>query len=224
MVMEDREFQELRQQMVQVIAAYADHAGGETGRRTLQDRVLEAVAQVPRQEFVPYKLRPYAYFDGPLPIGFEKTISQPFIAALMTDLLDVRRGDRVLEVGTGLGYHAAVLAELGAWVFTVEIVEELAEQAGENLERAGYADFETRIGDGSRGWIEHAPFDRILVCAAPELIPPALIAQLKPGGVMVVPAGVPGAQQLMRLEKNAAGKVSTREVLAVSFSPLEVAH
>ena len=222
--MEDQEYQQLRRQMVQIIAAYAVHAGGETGRHSLDGRVLEAMARVPRQEFVPYELRPYAYFDGPLPIGFEKTISQPFIVALMTDLLKVRRGDRVLEVGTGLGYHAALLAELGARVFTVEIVEELAEQAGENLERAGYADFEARIGDGSRGWIEHAPFDRILVCAAPELIPSALIAQLAPGGVMVVPAGVPGTQQLMRLDKDAAGKVSTREVLAVSFSPLEVSH
>ena len=222
--MEDQEYPQLRQQMVQIIAAYADHAGGETGRHSLEDRVLEAMVRVPRQDFVPYDLRPYAYFDGPLPIGFEKTISQPFIAALMTDLLDVRRGDGVLEVGTGLGYYAAVLAELGARVFTVEIVEELAEQAGENLNRTGYANFEARIGDGSRGWIEHAPFDRILVCAAPELIPPALIAQLTPGGIMVVPAGVPGVQQLMRVEKSAAGKVSTHEVLAVSFSPLEVAH
>ncbi len=222
--MEDQEYPELRRHMVQLITAYADHAGGETGRHSLDDRVVEAMARVPRQEFVPYELRPYAYFDGPLPIGFEKTISQPFIAALMTDLLDVRDGDRVLEVGTGLGYHAAVLAELGAEVFTVEIVEELAEQAGINLKGSGYSGFEARIGDGSRGWIEHAPFDRILVCAAPELIPPALIAQLKPGGIMVVPAGVPGTQQLMRVDKDAAGKVSTREVLAVSFSPLEVAH
>lgn len=222
--MEDQEYPELRRHMVQLIAAYADHAGGETGRQTLDDRVLEAMARVPRQEFVPYELRPYAYFDGPLPIGFEKTISQPFIAALMTDLLDVRDGHRVLEVGTGLGYHAAVLAELGARVFTVEIVEELAEQAEENLKGSGYTGYEARIGDGSKGWMEHAPFDRILVCAAPELIPPALIAQLKPGGTMVVPAGVPGTQQLMCVDKNSAGKVSTREVLAVSFSPLEVAH
>ena len=222
--MEDQEYPPLRRHMLQLIAAYADHAGEETGRHSLDDRVLEAMARVPRQEFVPYELRPHAYFDGPLPIGFEKTISQPFIAALMTDLLDVRDGDRVLEVGTGLGYHAAVLAELGAEVFTVEIVEELAEQAGENLKSSGYTGFEARIGDGSKGWMEHAPFDRILVCAAPELIPPALIAQLKPGGAMVVPAGVPGTQQLMRVDKNSAGKVSTREVLAVSFSPLEVAH
>ena len=222
--MEDHEYPPLRQQMVQTIAAYADHAGEETGAPSLNDRVLEAMARVPRQEFVPFELRPYAYFDGPLPIGFEKTISQPFIAALMTDLLEVSHGDRVLEVGTGLGYHAAVLAELGAGVFTVEIVEELAEQAGANLERAGYAGCEARIGDGCRGWIECAPFDRILVCAAPELIPPALIAQLKPGGIMVVPAGVPGSQQLMRVDKDAAGKVSTRDVLAVSFSPLELAH
>lgn len=214
----------LRRQMVHLIAAYAMHAAQQIGKESLDARVIEAMGKVPRQEFVPFELRPYAYFDGPLPIGYDKTISQPFIAALMTDLLDAETGHRVLEVGTGLGYHAAVLTELGAKVYSVEIVEELGEQAVENLTRIGYKGIKTRIGDGSRGWMEHAPFDRILVCAAPELIPPGLINQLKPGGKMVVPAGVAGAQQLMLVEKDESGRVSSREVLAVNFSPLEVSH
>ena len=222
--MNEEQFAALRQHMILEIATHTALLGERIGRYNLDPRVMEVMGKVPRHLYVPVEIQPYAYLNRPLPIGYDKTISQPFIAALMTDLLDAEPGDRVLEVGTGLGYHAAVLTELGARVYSVEIVEELGEQAVENLRRNGYKDIETRIGDGSRGWMEHAPFDRILVCAAPELIPPVLIGQLKPGGKMVVPAGVAGAQQLMLVEKDDGGRLSSREVLAVNFSPLEVSH
>lgn len=222
--MNDKEFDILRQYMVQVIMAHTAHASEQIGREQLNQRVLEIMTKVPRHEFVPSEIRPYAYVDGPLPIGFDKTISQPFMAALMTDLLDVREGDVVLEIGTGLGYHTAVLAELARKVYTVEIVEELWTQAKKNLGTCGYKNVEMRLGDGARGWAEHAPFDRILVAAAPELIPPLLFSQLKPGGRMVVPAGAQGSQQLMLVEKTADGRTKTKDILPVVFAALEVAN
>jgi protein-L-isoaspartate(D-aspartate) O-methyltransferase len=176
---------------------------------------------VPRHEFVPVEIRPYAYVDQPLPIGWNKTISQPFIAALMADLLEISPGDVVLEVGTGLGYHAAVLAELADKVFSVEIVEELGTAAKKNLARLGYKSVKLRIGDGTRGWPEHAPFDKIICTAAPDLVPPPLLQQLKPGGRMAIPAGLADAQRLMLVEKDKSGKTSLREVLRVRFSLLE---
>jgi protein-L-isoaspartate(D-aspartate) O-methyltransferase len=179
------------------------------------------MAAVPRHEFVPFELRPYAYVDSPLPIGFHKTISQPFIVAVMTDLLDVRPTDTVLEIGTGLGYQSAVLAELAHRVFSVEIIEELAEQALRRLARQRLTNVEIKIGNGRQGWPEQAPFDKIIVTAAPDLIPPALIYQLKPGGTMVIPAGLPHAQQLILLKKDESGSVSTREIFEVLFSSLE---
>ena len=157
----------------------------------------------------------------PLPIGFDKTISQPFIVAVMTDLLDPRPHEVVLEVGTGLGYQAAVLAELARRVWSVEIVEELATEAEARLRRLGYANVGIRIGDGSRGWAEHAPFDKIMVTAAAELVPPALIEQLKPGGRMVLPVGATDAQTLTVLDKDALGRVTRRQLLPVCFSRLE---
>ena len=214
-------FETLRQDMVQVIALHAHHAGSQVGKENIHDRVLDVMGRVPRHSFVLSDLLPYAYLDGPLPIGFDKTISQPFIVALMTDLLDLKPGDRVLEIGTGLGYHAAILAELAEAVFTIEIIEELGAQARKNLYRAGYSNIELKVGDGSKGWAEHAPFDKILVAAAPDLIPPALIYQLSPNGRMVVPAGNPETQQLMLVFKDEAGTVSTRDVLPVRFGALE---
>jgi protein-L-isoaspartate(D-aspartate) O-methyltransferase len=178
---------------------------------------------VPRHEFVPVELRPLAYANVPLPIGFEKTISQPFIVALMTDLLDVAPADTVLEVGTGLGYQAAVLAHLARKVYSMEIIEELATQAKQRLASRGVQNVEIRIGNGYHGWSEHAPFDKIMVTAAPDLIPPPLIHQLKNGGKMVLPAGLPDAQQLMLVEKDDKGKVRTKEILRVRFSQLEEA-
>ena len=166
------DFDELRSAMVDAIVMHARTAGPETGRPALSRVVLDVMAEMPRHEFVPSEMRAFAYFDTPLPIGFGKTISQPYIVALMTDLLDVRPGDRVLDVGTGLGYQAAVLSRLAARVYSVEIIEELASSAARRLSEQGCDNVEVRAGDGSTGWAEHAPFDRILVAAAPDLIPP----------------------------------------------------
>ncbi len=214
----------LQQQMVDVIAAHAQLVSAQIGKENLDERVLAIMRRIPRHGFVPVELAPYAYADQPLPIGFDKTISQPFIVALMTDLLDVKADHRVLEVGTGLGYHTAILAELADEVFTVEIVEELGEKARKRFDSLGLGNVEARIGNGENGWPEHAPFDRILVCAASELIPAMLLKQLAPGGKMVVPTGMPDSQNLMYVEKNEAGKVRTRDVLPVRFALLESAH
>jgi protein-L-isoaspartate(D-aspartate) O-methyltransferase len=161
-----------------------------------------------------------SYQDTPLPIGFEKTISQPFIGAAMLDLLDVQEGARVLEVGTGLGYQAAVMAEMGAQVFTVEVVEEFAEAAKTRFALLGY-DVDVRIGDGSRGWPEHSPFDRILVTAAAEFPPSALLEQLAPGGRMVIPLGNEEVQQLSVVARGEDGDTSIRSVMPVRFTRLE---
>lgn len=219
--MNDEELSELRQGMLGDIAAQAVFACAQLGKAALSSRVLDAMAKVPRHEFVPLQLRPYAYIDSPLPIGFGKTISQPFMVAVMTDLLDVQRTDCVLEIGTGLGYQAAILAELAQRVYTVELIEELAEQARHRLARRGYANVEVRTGNGYHGWPEHAPFDKVIVTAAPELIPPALIYQMKPQGKMVIPAGLPDEQRLILVDKDANDSVSTREIFAVRFSLLE---
>ncbi len=216
------EFESLRGAMVDAIVAHALTAGPETGRPELARAVLDVMAEMPRHEFVPSEMRAFAYFDTPLPIGFGKTISQPYIVALMTDLLDVRPGDRVLDVGTGLGYQAAVLSRLASRVYSVEIIEELASSAARRLSEQGCDNVEVRAGDGSTGWAEHAPFDRILVAAAPDLIPPALLAQLAPGGRMTIPAGLDGAQTLMLVTRDESGSLATEDILSVRFSELVV--
>ena len=214
--------EDARHAMAEVIALHAHFADAQLGKSMLDSRILAAMAKVPRHEFVPVEVRPYAYLDQPLPIGAGKTISQPFMAALMADLLELRPEDRLLEIGSGLGYHAAVLAELVAEVCTVEIVEELGAAAKRNLKRLGYKTVRLRIGDGVWGWPEHAPFDKIVVAAGSELIPPMLLQQLKAGGRMVLPAGTAEAQEIMLVEKSETGKVSTRSVLPVRFAMLEV--
>ena len=219
--MTDDALSQLQQQMIEIIAAHAVLAREQIGRETLDERVLKAMARVPRHQFVPVEFTAYAYADHPLPIGFDKTMSQPFIIALMTDLLDIQPTDTVLEIGTGLGYHAAILAELAAHVYTVEIVEELALQAERRLEPMGYTNIEARVGNGQYGWPQNAPFEKILVCAASELIPAPLISQLKPGGRMIVPTGIPDAQSLLLVTKNGDGKIATKEVLPVRFALLE---
>ncbi|MBS0343289.1 MAG: protein-L-isoaspartate(D-aspartate) O-methyltransferase [Proteobacteria bacterium] len=219
--MSEPDFTMLRQRMLAEIAAKTVFSTAYLGKAALDSRVMNAMATVPRHEFVPIELRLYAYVDTPLPIGFGKTISQPFIVAVMTDLLGVQPTDTVLEIGTGLGYQSAILAQLAHRVFTVEIIDELAEQAVHRLTDQGYANVEIRIGNGCHGWPEHAPFDKIMVTAAPELIPPALIYQLKPGGTMVIPAGLPDAQQLIQLKKDAQGSIAIREIFQVLFSTLE---
>ena len=219
--MSNDEFAQAHQGMLAEISAQAVFACGRLGKAALSPRVMDALGRVPRHEFVPLELRPYAYADTPLPIGFDKTISQPFIVAVMTDLLDVQPTDTVLEIGTGLGYQSAVLGVLAKRVYSIELIEELAAQARHRLARQGHANVEVRIGNGCGGWPERGPFDKVIVTAAPELIPAALIYQLKPGGKMVIPAGLPDEQQLILLEKDAGGTVSTREIFAVRFSSLE---
>ena len=222
--METIDYAALRRQMIETIAIHAHLVGNDIGKQGLGNRVMEVMGRVARHEFVPAELRPHAYIDHPLPIGFGKTISQPFMVALMTDLLDVQASDSVLEIGTGLGYQAAVLADLAEKVYTVEIIGELALAARSRLEDLGYANVEVRLGDGSKGWPEHAPFDKVIVTAAPELVPPSLIMQLKPGGRMVVPAGLEDDQRLMLVEMDDAGDLKTCEVLRVVFSPLVTIH
>jgi protein-L-isoaspartate(D-aspartate) O-methyltransferase len=219
--MTEPDFAAMRQRMVAEIAVQTIFLTGRLGRAALDRRVTEIMAKVPRHEFVPFELQPLAYANMPLPIGYEKTISQPFIVALMTDLLDLKPADTVLEVGTGLGYQSAILAEFAQHVYSIELIEELALEARKRLVRQGYANIEIRIGDGRAGWPEHAPFDKIIVTAAPDLVPPTLIYQLKAGGKMIVPAGLPDEQQLLLLDKDSRGLVSTKEILPVQFSLLE---
>jgi protein-L-isoaspartate(D-aspartate) O-methyltransferase len=208
-----------RSRMVGEIAALARDTGAETGRAALSARVMAAMAKVPRHEFVPAAQDAYA--NRPLPIGLGQIISQPYIVALMTDLMEVKSGDRVLEIGTGSGYQAAVLAELAGAVYSMELVEPLGREAAERLGRRGYRNVVTRVGDGFQGWPEHAPFDSIMVTAAPREVPPPLIEQLKPGGRLVVPVGGQAAgQSLLLIEKQPDGKVTRRNVLAVRFVPL----
>ena len=206
-----------REAMVREIAAMYRDAG--TGKP--DPRVLEAMGRVPRHEFVPAPLAWRAYDNRPLPIGEGQTISQPYIVALMTDLARVRKGDRVLEVGTGSGYQAAVLAEMGAEVHTIEIVPPLAATARDRLARLGYKSIEVRTGDGYEGIESRAPFDSILVTAGAPHVPPALVRQLRPGGRMVIPVGEPASlQHLTVIDKAADGTTTTRSVLPVRFVPL----
>ena len=182
-------------------------------------RVLAAMRKVPRHLFVPENLIPEAYDDTPLPIGYGQTISQPYIVALMTELLQLRGDEKVLEVGTGSGYQAAVLAELAREVYTIEIVEPLARQAAERLRELGYTNVHVRHGDGYDGWPEKAPFDGIIVTAAPEEIPKPLLDQLKPGGRLVIPVGA-WSQDLLVVTKSADGKITRRVVIPVRFVPM----
>ena len=214
-------FEEQRREMVAAIRAIADHIAPQIGKTALNERVLRAMAKVPRHEFVPVEVQSYAYLNRPIPIGFDKTISQPLMVAVMTDLLELKPDDVVLEIGTGLGYQSAVLAELASRVYSVEIIDELAQRAVQRLNRQGYTNVEVRVANGYLGWPEHAPFDKVIVTAAPDLIPAPLINQLKAGGRMVIPVGLPGAQQLVVVEKDLNGKVTTKEIMPVLFSLLE---
>lgn len=215
----DEHFILQRRQMIEEIAAHAATVHGEMGRDTFDPRVMAAMAAVPRHDFVPVELQAFAYVNCPLPIGFGKTISQPFIVAFMLDLLEIGARDRVLEVGTGLGYQAAVLGTLAAEVFTVEIVEELAASATKRL--AHCRNVTVRRGDGRLGLPSEGPFDKIIVAAAPDLVPPALLAQLKPGGRMVIPCGIPDEQKIVLVTKDPGGRLAMRDLLPVRFSALE---
>ena len=210
--MRSEDIEILREQMLAVISALTFEMRDAIGKSALDERVMTAMGKVPRHEFVPIELQPYAYANIPLPIGFEKTISQPFIVALMTDLLDIRADDSVLEIGTGLGYQAAILAQLARKVYSVEIIEELGQSAKQRLRQQGCTNVELKIANGYHGWSEYAPFDKVIVTAAPDLIPPLLIHQLKAGGKMVIPAGLPNTQQLILAEKLANGRMTTKQI------------
>jgi protein-L-isoaspartate(D-aspartate) O-methyltransferase len=210
-----------RARMVAEIAAMARETGAETGRPRFSDAVMAAMGKVPRHRFVPFLQDLFAYENRPLPIGEGQTISQPYIVALMTDLLDPKPGDIALEVGTGSGYQAAVLAELVAKVYTIEIVAPLGTRATQLLGELGYRNVEVRIGDGYGGWPAAAPFDAIIVTAAPAAIPQPLVDQLKPGGRMVIPVGGSSeVQQLLVVEKHLDGRTTTKRTLRVRFVPL----
>lgn len=216
----EAERREERARMVETIERHAGWAAGAFGGRGIDPEVLEVMRSVPRHAFVPENVRDHAYEDRPLPIGHGQTISQPFIVALMTDLLDLDLGDRVLEIGTGSGYQAAVLSPLAERVYTIEIVPELGERARTVLEAQGFQNVEPRIADGYYGWPEAAPFDGIVVTAAAGQVPPPLVQQLAPGGRMVIPIGGPfTAQQLMLVEKRPDGSITSRQLLPVRFVP-----
>ena len=214
-----------RQALMDDIAAVARDTAAETGRRAFDPRVMAVLGAVPRHRFVPPDQVHAAYRNRPLPIGYGQTISQPYIVALMTDLMNVQPDHVVLEIGTGSGYQAAILAELAQTVCTIEIVEPLAREAGERLRALGYAKVRTKAGDGYYGWEDCGPFDAIMVTAAASHVPPPLVRQLKPGGRMVIPVGPPFlAQHLMLVEKRADGTILTRQVLPVAFVPLTGKH
>lgn len=219
--MDEKHFAILRRHMVEIIGIHTDLIEDELEKSAFDERVMTAMLRVPRHLFVPAPLAPLAYEDRPLPIGFEKTISQPFICALMTDFLAPEPNDVVLEIGTGLGYQTAILAELVGHVWSVEIVEELAEGAQQRLNDLGYRNVDIRIGDGSRGWSEHAPYDKIIVAAAHEKVPADLLGQLKPAGRLIMPLGSAEEQLLTVATKDDAGGVRKREIIPVRFTRLE---
>lgn len=214
-----------RARLIAAIEAEVRETSSALGKDRLDPRVIDALGKVPRHEFAPPELRAEAYRNRPLPIGCGQTISQPYIVAIMTDLLAVPPDGRVLEVGTGCGYQAAVLAELCAEVYSIEIVEPLGRDAQDRLARLGYANVHVRVGDGFAGWPEHAPYDAIIVTAAAEDTPPPLLKQLGPGGRMIIPLrGGYGFQELVLIEKDDKGAVRQKDILPVMFVPLTGEH
>jgi protein-L-isoaspartate(D-aspartate) O-methyltransferase len=214
-----------REQMLREIRLEVEMTRGYIGKDALDERVMDALAAVPRDFFVPDGLRHRAFYNGPLPIGHGQTISQPYIVALMTDLLAPRPSDVILEVGTGSGYQAAILAGLVQQVYSMEIIPALAAEAAERLRRLGCGNVEVILADGYNGLPEHAPYDGIVVTAATPHVPPPLLEQLKPGGCLVIPVGRQGwSQELRVLTKHENGGISERDVLSVAFVPLTGPH
>lgn len=215
----------LRQRLVEEVAEDVARTRGYTGKSALNERVMRVLGTVGRHRFVPAELQSQAYQNRPLPIGHGQTISQPYIVALMTDLLEPEAGDVVLEIGTGSGYQAAVLSRLVSRVYSIEIIPELADTAAKRLRRLGFANVEVKNADGYYGWQEHAPFDAIIVTAASSHIPPPLVEQLKPGGVLMIPVGPAfQVQQLSMVRKGMDGEITTRQVLPVRFVPFTGEH
>jgi protein-L-isoaspartate(D-aspartate) O-methyltransferase len=210
-----------RQDMLRDIEAEVRYTREQIGRQAFATRVMQAMGEVPREKFVPPNMQGAAFENGPLPIGHGQTISQPYIVALMTDLLEPETDHSILEIGTGCGYQTAILSRLCATVYTVEVVRALGEAAADRLQTLGYRNIEFLIGNGYAGWPEHAPYDGIIVTAAASYIPPALVEQLKPGGRLVIPVGEPyGYQNLMLVEKDERDEIRTRTILGVAFVPL----
>lgn len=210
-----------QQQMIDDIESEVDFTRHMIAKDYLDPRVMEALRKVPRERFVPAELRHAAFDNGPLPIGHGQTISQPYIVALMTDLLQPQPEHSILEIGTGCGYQTAILSLLCRKVYSMEIVAKLAEESKRRLLKMGYNNIETKTGDGHPGWLQHAPYDGIIVTAAAGQIPPALEQQLKPGGRLVIPVGLPYShQELMLIEKNQDGNTTRRSILGVAFVPM----
>jgi protein-L-isoaspartate(D-aspartate) O-methyltransferase len=219
------DYQVLRQRLVEEVAADVIRTRGYIGKGALDERVMRVLGTVGRHRFVPAELQSQAYQNRPLPIGYGQTISQPYIVALMTDLLEPEAGDVALEIGTGSGYQAAVLSRLVSEVYTIEIIPELADSATKRLKRLGFSNIEVKNADGYYGWAEHAPFDAIIVTAASSHIPPPLVEQLKPGGVLMIPVGPAfQVQQLSMVRKGIDGEITTRQVLPVRFVPFTGKH
>jgi protein-L-isoaspartate(D-aspartate) O-methyltransferase len=221
----DAFYEKARKEMVEEVRQEVKETAAYLGRDALDPSVTEAMETVPRHVFVPLAYRLHAYANRPLPIGHGQTISQPYIVAVMTDLAGLGPDARVLEIGTGSGYQAAVLAEIAKEVYTVEVIPELAKSAKERFKTLGYDNIESRIGDGYYGWEQHAPFDAIVVTAAAGHVPPPLIEQLRPGGRMVIPVrGYLFTQYLLLVTKEPSGRVSSRQMLPVRFVPLTGSH
>ena len=219
------DYSDARQKLVQEIESNVRATSQYLNKQALDPRVMHALGKVPRQEFVPTAEQPYAYYNQPLPIGYGQTISQPYIVVVMTDLLQLSADSKVLEVGTGSGYQAAMLAELAEQVYSIEIIKPLAEQAASRLARLGYSTIRTKYADGYYGWPEYAPFDAIVVTAAASHVPPPLIKQLKVGGRMVIPVGSSFmTQELLLVTKGAGDKITTRQILPVRFVALTGGH
>lgn len=212
-----------RRHMVETIDIHFDLLADETGRPKLGERLRSALLEVPRHLFVPAELAAAAYQDSPLPLGFDKTISQPFIGALMIDMLDVQDDDAVLEVGSGFGYQSAILARLSRYVWSIEIVEEFVGIAQERLKALGYRNVALHVGDGTRGWPDAAPFSKILVTAAAPEVPGKLLEQLSPGGRLVMPLGGADVQQISLVEKDEDGEITTQAIIPARFALLETA-
>ncbi|MDY0188463.1 MAG: protein-L-isoaspartate(D-aspartate) O-methyltransferase [Syntrophus sp. (in: bacteria)] len=219
------EFEAERKKMVREVMADAALTALYVGSSAISPSVIKAMEKVERHRFVPSGLVPLAYLNRPLPIGHGQTISQPYIVALMTDLMKVKPGDRVLEIGTGSGYQAAILAELAGSVYSIEIIEALGREAATRLKALGFRNVKAKVGDGYYGWPEAAPFDSIMVTAAASHVPPPLVRQLKRGGRMVIPMGTQFlTQSLMLVEKKQDGSIISRQILPVRFVPLTGGH
>lgn len=221
----DINYDKQREKLIKVIEREVKKTAEYLRKDSLDKRVIEAIRSVPRHKFVPFYRRLDAYENRPLPIGHGQTISQPYIVAIMTDLLNLEPSDRVLEIGTGSGYQAAILAEIVKEVYSVEVIEPLGLEAEKRLNQLGYKNIKTRIADGYYGWEEHGPYDAIIVTAAAGHIPPSLLKQLKPEGKMIIPVGsFMFVQQLILIEKDQKGDLTTRQIMSVRFVPLTGKH